>query len=47
MDNNNPDENNIEDEENLAFLPADHHLLAKLQAALTKQLTDEHQRVDL
>ena len=49
MANNNPDpeENNLEDEENLAFLPADHHLLAKLQAALTKQLTDEHQRVDL
>jgi hypothetical protein len=48
MDPNNPnEENNIEDEENLAFLPADHHLLAKLQAALTKQLTDEHQRVDL
>lgn len=45
--NNDPEDNNIEDEENLAFLPADHHLLAKLQAALTKQLTDEHQRVDL
>lgn len=42
MDNNNLNDDNIEDEENLAFLPADHHLLARLQAALTKQLTDEH-----
>jgi len=31
MDPNNQNEdNNVEDEENLAFLPADHHLLAKL-----------------
>lgn len=44
---NNPAEDNFDDEENLAFLPADHPLLARLQAALTKQLTDEHERVDL
>ena len=32
MSNNNPngDDNNLEDEENLAFLPADHHLLARV-----------------
>jgi coiled-coil domain-containing protein 40 len=30
MANPDQEENNIEDEENLAFLPADHHLLAKL-----------------
>lgn len=29
------------------FLPADHPLMARLQNALTKQLTDEHERVDL
>jgi hypothetical protein len=32
----NGDNNNVDDEENLAFLPADHPLLAKLQGALTK-----------
>lgn len=42
----NEDEYN-EDEDNLAFLPADHPLLGRLQGALTKQLTDEHERVDL
>ena len=33
MNNNNinDNDNNIEDEENLAFLPADHHLLARVQ----------------
>lgn len=29
------------------FLPADHPLMARMQNALTKQLTDEHERVDL
>jgi len=29
------------------FLPADHPLMSRLQNALTKQLTDEHERVDL
>ncbi len=29
------------------FLPADHPLLSRLQAALTRQLTDEHERVDI
>ncbi|EGR29882.1 hypothetical protein IMG5_146550 [Ichthyophthirius multifiliis] len=37
---------NFEDNDEMAFLPADHHLLQELQAALTKQLTDEHERVD-
>lgn len=34
-------------EEPHAFLPADHTLLQRLQAALTKHLTDEHERVDI
>jgi hypothetical protein len=29
------------------FLPADHPLMGRLQNALTKQLTDAHERVDL
>lgn len=45
------DENNNnaapqDDNDNLAYLPADHPLLQQLQDALTKQLTDEHERVD-
>ncbi|KAL4455762.1 hypothetical protein ABPG74_003172 [Tetrahymena malaccensis] len=39
-----PEDNNLEDD--MAYLPADHALLAKLQIHLTKQLTDEHERVD-
>jgi len=39
------EEENFEEDHN--FLPADHPLLQKLQTALTKQLTDEHERVDL
>ena len=34
-------------EEPHTFLPTDHTLLQHLQAALTKQLTDEHERVDI
>ncbi|KRX04742.1 hypothetical protein PPERSA_11798 [Pseudocohnilembus persalinus] len=54
MSDNNPDDdnnNNIprqeEEDDNWAYLPADHHLYTKFQNALTKQLTDEHERVDL
>lgn len=37
----------FDDAGDIGYLPADHHLMARLQAALTKQLTDEHERVDL
>ncbi|CAK85690.1 unnamed protein product (macronuclear) [Paramecium tetraurelia] len=43
---NNDDQPNLE-EDPMAFLPADHHLLARLQIALQKQLDDEHSRVEL
>ncbi|CAK82942.1 unnamed protein product (macronuclear) [Paramecium tetraurelia] len=43
---NNDDQVNLE-EDPMAFLPADHHLLARLQIALQKQLDDEHSRVEL
>ena len=36
-----------EESDHLAFLPADHALLQRYQAAYTKQLTDEHERVDI
>lgn len=54
MDNDGPggeDEEDVDeyfdDAGDIGYLPADHHLMARLQAALTKQLTDEHERVDL
>ena len=31
----------------MLYLPADHELMKRVQAALTKQLTDEHERKDL
>lgn len=31
----------------LSLIPVIQHLMARLQNALTKQLTDEHERVDL
>jgi len=37
----------FDDAGDIGYLPADHPLMARLQAALTKQLTDEHERVDL
>lgn len=46
-DNNIPKNPGEEEDDNLAFLPADHHLYARLQENITKQLTDEHERVDL
>jgi hypothetical protein len=47
---NDPDEDvdeYFDDAGDIGYLPADHPLMARLQAALTKQLTDEHERVDL
>ena len=43
----NDDEQYFEDGTDVLFLPADHPLMARIQAALTKQLTDEHERRDL
>jgi hypothetical protein len=37
----------FDDAGDIGYLPADHPLMARLQGALTKQLTDEHERVDL
>lgn len=37
----------FDDAGDIGYLPADHPLMARLQNALTKQLTDEHERVDL
>ncbi|KAM3134913.1 hypothetical protein pb186bvf_012913 [Paramecium bursaria] len=45
--NGNEDHDQLDEEDPMSFLPADHHLLQKLQTALYKQLSDEHQRVDL
>lgn len=42
-----PEDDQYFEDDNLAFLPADHPLLARLQAALYKQLSEEHERVDL
>jgi hypothetical protein len=46
MEEENNNNQEIVDEPH-TFLPADHPLLQRLQAALTKQLTDEHERVDI
>jgi coiled-coil domain-containing protein 40 len=58
-DDNNPDNNNdnaggegdvdqyFDDAGDIGYLPADHPLMQRLQNALTKQLTDEHERIDL
>jgi chromosome segregation ATPase len=40
-------DNEYFEDENLAFLPADHPLLARLQNALRKTLEEEHERVHL
>lgn len=45
QENHEQDPENFEEEDPMAFLPADHHLLAPLQKALYKQLKDEHSRV--
>ena len=37
----------FDDAGDIGYLPADHPLMTRLQNALTKQLTDEHERVDL
>lgn len=47
MADNLPPRNPEEEDDNLAFLPADHHLYARLQENITRRLTDEHERVDL
>ncbi len=48
MHNNNQNPSEAEDEnQNLAYLPADHVLLQRFQRAMQQQLTDEHERVDL
>jgi len=39
--------NNYEEDENLAFLPADHPLMIRLQTALRENLEKEHERVHL
>jgi len=41
-----PNNEDLNGEENLAFLAADHPLLRRFQVELTKQLTAEHERVD-
>jgi len=41
------DINQYYDDAGETFLPADHPLMGRLQNALTKQLTDAHERVDL
>ena len=41
------DINQYYDDAGETFLPADHPLMSRLQNALTKQLTDAHERVDL
>lgn len=41
------DDQYFEDGTDVLFLPADHPLMSRIQAALTKQLTDEHERRDL
>ena len=41
------EEEYFEDGTDVLFLPADHPLMSRIQAALTKQLTDEHERRDL
>ena len=43
----NEDDQYFEDGTDVLFLPADHPLMSRIQAALTKQLTDEHERRDL
>jgi len=45
--NNQGDDNEYFEDENLAFLPADHPLLARLQAALKKTLEQNHEKVHL
>jgi hypothetical protein len=37
----------FDDAGDIGYLPADHPLMTRLQDALTKQLTTEHERVDL
>lgn len=37
----------FEDGTDVLYLPADHHLMQRVQAALTDQLTNEHERRDL
>ena len=46
MEDENEDEY-FEDNQDVLFLPADHGLMQKVQDALTKQLTAEHERRDL
>jgi len=41
------DINQYYDDAGETFLPADHPLMGRLQNALTKQLTDAHERIDL
>ena len=45
--NEEEDEQYFEDGTDVLFLPADHPLMSRIQGALTKQLTDEHERRDL
>lgn len=45
-DDEDPDQY-FDDGTDILYLPADHPLMSKFQAALTKQLTDEHERRDL
>jgi len=48
IDNNlQADENRYFDDENLAFLPADHPLMTRVQGALKKTLEEDHERVHL
>ena len=37
----------FDDAADIGYLPAEHPLMNRLQNALTKQLTDEHERTDL
>lgn len=46
-DNDKDDEQYFEDGTDVLFLPADHPLMSRIQKALMKQLTDEHERRDL
>jgi len=42
--NEEEDDQYFEDGTDVLYLPADHELMKRVQAALTKQLTDEHER---
>lgn len=46
-EDNQEDEQYFEDGTDVLFLPADHPLMSRIQTALMKQLTDEHERRDL